>query len=1073
VGIAGGLTGLIAVALAVGPASPGQATAPSGESARSVVTGTPYQPLLRAHSSKPSVTRLTPQSGPSAGGTDVVIQGHHLSGAKRVLFGATKGTDLRVKNARKLVIQAPPHEAGLVPVRVVTKHGGSRQNKATHFTYVAPPPPPSPPSLTQLSPQRGPTAGRTTVTLAGSGLSGATELRFGGTDASSFHVTSATTITAISPARPAGPVNVTVTTAVGSATLDDAFSYVAAPTLYYVDPGQGPLVSTTVTLVGMALTADARVTFGGASASVLSASPDGTRLTVNTPAHPAGFVDVVVTTVGGSTTVVHGYLFIGGTTLTAVTPSAGPSSGGATVTLTGTGFTGETLVTFGNKPSLEVLPNLAGTQLTALLPVHPAGPVDVSVATAGGSATLAGGFTYVDAPTLTTVTPTTGPTGGGTSLTLTGTGFRAGMQVRLGGVPATGLTVVSATQATARTPAHAAGAVDVSVTTPGGTATLPGDYTYVAAPTLSAVSPNQGPASGGQTVTLTGTHFQAGMQVGFGATLGAVVTIDPSGTLATVTTPAHAAGGVKVTVVTPGGTASLAGGYTFAVAPTLTAVAPDVGPIGGGTSVTLTGTGFRAGMQVLFGGTPAALVSVNGPGTSARVTTPAHAAAVVDVSVTTPGDTATQAKAFTYLAAPTLTAVSPDEGPTAGGQSVTLTGTGFRAGMQVRLGGHPATLGSVNPDGTSATITTPSHVAAVVDVSVTTPGGSASLAGGYTYVVVPTLTAVTPDAGPTAGGTSVTLTGAGFRAGMQVRFGGTPAALVSVNGAGTSARVTTPAHAAALVDVSADTPGGTAHLSDAFTYLAAPTLTAVTPNEGPTAGGQSVTLTGTSFRTGMQVRLGGRLLMPGSVNPDGTSATITTPAHPAGVVDVSVTTPGGSASLAAGYTYLVAPTLTAVSPATGPAAGGATVTLTGTGFRAGMPVSFGGAAATGLTIISATQATVVTPAHAVGVVSVSVSPPGGTATRNNGYTYVVAPTLSAITPDNGPAAGGTTVTLTGTGLTGATSVTFDGVPGSGVTVVTDHKVTVQTPMHGLGVVNVEVTTAGGTAALNDAYTYVP
>ena len=227
-----------------------------------------------------------------------------------------------------------------------------------------------------------------------------------------FRVTSPTTIVATSPARPVGPVNVSVTTAGGSATLDDAFAYAAPPRLDYVDPGSGPMASTPATLVGDELTADAQVTFDGVPATVLSASPDGTELVVNTPAHAAGFVNVAVTTAGGSATLANGYLFVAGTTLTAVTPSAGPASGLVNVTLTGSGFIGETLVTFGNKPSLDVVANLAGTQLTALLPPHAAGVVDVSVATMGGSATLAGAFTYVDAPTLTSLTPTVGPSGG-------------------------------------------------------------------------------------------------------------------------------------------------------------------------------------------------------------------------------------------------------------------------------------------------------------------------------------------------------------------------------------------------------------------------------------------------------------------------------------------------------------------------------------------------------------------------------------------------------------------------------------------------------------------------------------
>ena len=629
---------------------------------------------------------LTPATGPTDGGFDVVIKGRRLTDIKRVMFGGAKATDVRTKSARKLVVEAPPHSAGQVRVRVVTKHGASKRTRATRFTYAT-----SAPALTRISPAAGPTAGGTVVTLTGTNLTGATSVRFGASSATSVVAQSPTTIVATTPPHAVGKVNVSVTTPAGSSSLDEGFTYTAAPTLSFADPQSGPLTAASVTLVGTALSTATQVTFGGAPATDLSAAPDGTELTVTAPAHAAGFVNVVVTTVGGSATLVNGYQYVGGTTLSAVAPSSGPSSGGVTVTLTGTGFTGDTLVTFGNKPSLDVFANLAGTEITALLPSHAAGTVDVSVATVGGSDTLTNGFTYVDAPTLTTVAPTTGPTTGTTSVTLTGTGFQAGMQVRFGTVLATGVTVLSATQATALTPAHAAGAVDVSVTTPGGTATLPGAFTYVAAPSLTDASPDEGPAAGGQTVTLTGTNLRPGMEVRFDGTLATLVSVHPSGTLATVTTPAHAAGLVDVSVTTPGGSATLDDGYTYVVAPTLTSLSPDVGPTGGGTTVTLTGSGFRAGMDVRFGGTLAALDSVNPGGTSATVTTPAHAVGLVNVSVTTPGGTATLADAFTYLAVPTLTGVSPDEGPTTGGQSVTLTGTSLQPGMQVRFGGTLAT----------------------------------------------------------------------------------------------------------------------------------------------------------------------------------------------------------------------------------------------------------------------------------------------------------------------------------------------------------------------------------------------
>jgi hypothetical protein len=361
-----------------------------------------------------------------------------------------------------------------------------------------------------------------------------------------------------------------------------------------------------------------------------------------------------------------------------------------------------------------------------------------------------------------------------------------------------------------------------------------------------------------------------------------------------------------------------------------------------------------------------------------------------------------------------------------------------------------------------------------VPVSVTTPGGSDTLTGAYTYVVVPALTDVTPCAGPVSGGTTVTLTGSGFSAGMQVLFGSTPATGVSVNPGGTELTATTPPHPAGGVDVSVSTPGGSATLVDGYTYVAPPTLTAVSPDAGPVAGGTTVTLTGTGFRAGMQVFFGSAAATGVSVNPGGTQLTALAPAHAAGGVNVSVTTPGGATTLGNSYTYLVAPTLTSVSPAEGPSSGGTTVTLTGSGFRAGMQVSVGGTPAAVVSINPAgTSMTATTPAHAAGLVGVSVMTPGGSDTLANSFTYVAPPTLASVNPADGPAAGGTTVTITGTGLTGTTDVTFDGVPCTGLVVVSDTEVTVDTPPHPAGLVDVVMSTPAGSATLTGGYTYLP
>ena len=106
----------------------------------------------------------------------------------------------------------------------------------------------------------------------------------------------------------------------------------------------------------------------------------------------------------------------------------------------------------------------------------------MQVTTPGGTATLAFAFTYVAPPTLNSASPTAGPIAGGTSVTLVGSNAGSATAVTFGGVPATNLTPIAANVIVVMTPAHAAGAVDLVLTTSGGSATLVNGYTYVAPP---------------------------------------------------------------------------------------------------------------------------------------------------------------------------------------------------------------------------------------------------------------------------------------------------------------------------------------------------------------------------------------------------------------------------------------------------------------------------------------------------------------------------------------------------------------------------------------------------------------
>ena len=434
-------------------------------------------------------------------------------------------------------------------------------------------------------------------------------------------------------------------------------------------------------------------------------------------------------------------------------------------------------------------------------------------------------------PTVTAVNPAAGPLAGGTSVALTGTQFAPGATVLFGLTPAASVIVNSATSITAVAPAGSAGTVDITVTAIGGTSAInaPADqFTYVDVPTVTAVSPVAGPIAGGTSVTLTGTNFVAPATVSFGGTAGTAIIVNNATTI-TVTAPAHAVGTVDITVTTPGGTSAVnapADQYTYAAVPTVTSVSPNLGPIAGGTSVTIaganySGTGFSV-TAVTFGGTAATSFIVNNS-TSITAVAPAHASGVTDVRVTTVGgqSTVVAADQFTYWGTPTISLVNPNAGPIGGGTSVTLTGTQFAPGATVLFGLTPAASVIVN-SATSITAVAPAGSAGTVDITVTTIGGTSTIvaADQFTYASTPTVTAVSPLAGPIAGGTSVTLTGTNFFAPATVSFGGTAGTAITVNNA-TTITVTAPAHAVGTVDITVTTGAGTSATSaaDQYTYF--------------------------------------------------------------------------------------------------------------------------------------------------------------------------------------------------------------------------------------------------------------
>ncbi|MGO9880317.1 MAG: IPT/TIG domain-containing protein [Acidimicrobiales bacterium] len=1155
--------------------------------------------VITSNPSAPTVTAVSPTSGPSTGGTSVTITGTGFTGASAVNFGTAAATSFTVNSSTSITATSPAG-SGTVDVTVTTPGGTSATSAADQFGYTSS----SPPTVTGVSPSSGPAAGGTSVTVTGTAFSGATAVKFASTAATSFTVNSSTSITATSPAG-TGAVNVTVTTPGGTSATSaaDQFSYVAAPTVTAVNPSAGPQGGgTSVTVSGTSFTGASVVKFGSSAATTFSVN-SSTSITASSPAG-TGTVDVTVTTPGGTSarSAADQFGYTAAPTVTSISPSAGPLAGGTSVTVVGTGLTGASAVKFGNTAAATFTVN-SSSSITATSPSG-SGTVDVTVTTPGGtSATSAADqFSYTAAPTVTSISPSAGPLGGETSITVTGANFTGATAVDFGSGNLATFTVNSSSSITATSPAGS-GTVNIIVTTAGGTsATSTADqFLYTSAPTVTSVSPSAGPLAGGTSVTVTGANFTGATAVDFGSGNAATFTVNNPSSI-TATSPSGS-GTVNVTVTTPGGTSatSAADQFSYVAAPTVSSVSPSSGPSAGGTSVTVTGTNLTGASAVDFGSGNTASFTVNSS-TSITATSPSGSG-TVNVTVTTSGGTSATSAAdqFSYVAAPTVSSVSPSSGPSGGGTSVTVTGTGFTGTSAVKFGNTAAATFTVN-NSSSITATSPSG-SGTVNVTVTTAGGTSatSAADQFLYTLVPTVTSVSPSAGPLAGGTSVTVTGTNLTGASAVDFGSGNTASFTVNSS-TSITATSPS-GSGTVNVTVTTAGGTSATSaaDQFSYVpsSSPVVTAVTPGSGPS--GSLVTVTGANFTGATAVDFGSGNAATFTVNSS-SSITATAPAG-SGMVNVTVTIPGGTSATSAADEFLYeSGSYSIPSPVAGgwqlngssvlnTGASPANLELTsvtnwqagsafdptpvpGAGISATFNVFIGsGSGADGLTFILAnasdTQPTAlgdngggegfsgidgiavsldtwqndVNPSdNFIGIANGSV--PGIAdelnyvatntsipAIRNVVHTIVVTtssvgvtvtmdgtqvlsyattlppyvlvgfgggtggfndihqvqnvtitsnpppspPAVTAVSPTSGPSTGDTSVTITGTGFTGASAVHFGTASATSLTVNSSTSLTATSPAGSLGTDDITVTTPGGTSATSsaDQYTYTP
>ncbi len=513
---------------------------------------------------------------------------------------------------------------------------------------------------------------------------------------------------------------------------------------------------------------------------------------------------------------------------------------------------------------------------------------------------------------ITNVTPIDGPTGGGTLVVIEGAKFEAQSKVFFGSSPSPEVQVLSNLVIHARTPPHKPGGVDLTIKTPtGGVVTKKDAFIFRDPLSVTAIEPAQGPAAGGTPVVVRGQGFTSDTRILVGGRLLINLAVVGSDTVLGIT-PAGLAGHVDLIAVTGWTSTVVADGFRYTAAPTLTQVSPVTAPAGAPVTLTLVGSGLLRDAVVTVGGVVASLSDGDGAGVL-HVTANAPVAGPADVVVSTQDGSATLKEGVTFLGpnvgagALTILAATPSSGRSEGGDLVTLVvGGPFSMQPEVRFGEALATLTNVDAEARTVSVRTPAGTG-LVDLRLSADGTTATRAGGFRYLALPTVDRIKPAAGPMTGGTLATIEGSRFEGVLSVTIGALPAIVRAASA--TSLDIEVPAGSPGPADVRVITAQGESVLLNGFDYrpLAGPEIYAVHPILGSIAGntlvhiyGAGLSATGngtTSIKFGDKA--GGKLAAVSTAH-----LTVRAPkAKAPGAVDVALAVGSTTRTLNDGYTY--------------------------------------------------------------------------------------------------------------------------------------------------------------------------
>jgi hypothetical protein len=764
-------------------------------------------------------------------------------------------------------------------------------------------------------------------------------------------------------------------------------------------------------------------------------------------------------------------------TVVSVNPNVGATAGGTNVTISGSNFNTVTGVYFGSTAAASYTV-VNSTTITAVSPAGSAGTIDVTVNNSTGASTTSAAdtFNYTVSPVITSISPTSGSTTGGTSVIISGSNFAGVNNVSFGSVAAASFNYNAANSTiTAITPSESAGSVLVTVTTPGGTATSPTQFTFAAPPTISGLNLSTGTSvvalapgidSGGNRVVIYGANLSTVTSVSFGSVPATTFAYNTSLGAIIADSPAESVGTVNVVLTNPGGTSTTSSAdqftymlTTIAGAESPTVIANDVITIDSNPEIE----------QVLC----------------------------IAGQTYTDGDFQTQTFGYTQFFIQDTTAN--------GGGGLSVFGNHDVTGAASLPGDYqPAVGNTVALTGTYAPYQQLPEVDAITAINTS---GSALAASAYPPVPVLTTIPIANVAAPlpsSINGHIVQIKGV-YLSGLTspLDFNSSTGTITDTMGNSMSFYYSTTYNQAVLANLNVPYTVPIANLVDVTGYVdvattgvtefnpisivspstIAPIISSSNPAQGPLGGTNSVTIMGYGFTGTTSVSFGGTAGTNINVSNDSTII-VTAPAHAAGSVSLTVTNENGMSN-SISYLYTTAPVVSGVSPGGESTSGGQPVVITGTGFSTATNVSFGSVVlgAGSFTINSSTQITVTSaPAESAGSVDVTVTAPapgGGYVTSSTSsadkFIYDTIPTIS-VSPNTGADNGGYSVVISGNSLLGTYNVSFGSVAATSFNYnATNGTITAVVPPGTPGTVNVTVTNYAGTSTItsSDQFTYTP